>query len=216
MFHQNVFSLITIKTGSHHEKTQHGENNDTNTKARAMVPMSRPEQILGTNTRTRSEQYWQSKPEQWQHARPKQHLLPPKQYMQTKLKKTFVSKTRVMSVMLRPEKYWSHQGKINDSTVALRNNNSLALIMKPCGGCSLEARAIAWMSMPNQYHQCGNHTRAIVLGVISAGQAKAPVATPGQQKQLRLKKTAAPRPEQWWSYSSQSDSGHAHASAMAA
>ena len=152
MFHQNVFSLITIKTGSHHEKTQHGENNDTNTKARAMVPMSRPEQILGTNTRTRSEQYWQSKPEQWQHARPKQHLLPPKQYMQTKLKKTFVSKTRVMSVMLRPEKCWSHQGKINDSTVALRNNNSLALIMKPCGGCSLEARAIAWMSMPNQYH----------------------------------------------------------------
>ena len=123
-----------------------------------------------------------------------------------KAEKTFVSKTRAMSVMLRPEKYWSHQGKINDSTVALRNNNSLALIMKPCGGCSLEARAIAWMSMPNQYHQCGNHTRAILLEVISAGQAKAPVATPGQQKQLRLKngctKTRAMmvilKPEQQW------------------
>ena len=166
---------------------QHGQNNDTNVKARAMTPMPRPEQSDYFNTRTRSEQYWQSKPEQWQHASPKQHLLPPKQYMQSNLKKTFVSKTRAMSVMLRPEKYWSHQGKINGSTVALRNNNSSALIMKPCGGCNLEARAIAWMSMPNQYHQCGNHTRAILLDVISAGQAKAPVARPGQQKQPRPK-----------------------------
>lgn len=127
--------------------------------------------------------------------------------MQSKLKKTFVSKTRAMSVMLRPEKCWSHQGKINDSTVALRNNNSLALIMKPCGGCSLEARAIAWMSMPNQYHQCGNHTRAILLEVISAGQAKAPVATPGQQKQLRLKKRL---------HQDQSNDGHTRARATVA